>query len=225
MKGFVLTFKNQKDVRVLSDLRLRAHRAGAFLSRHGLQTVFILLFLFGMIIGAACSQCFDRTTYDRLDLLFVTNINARAQMSLPQIFLSCFVSYFVFGFCAFLCALSAWGVAAVPLVSAWYGFTVGLSSAFVFSLYQTSGIGFYILVVLPGAFLFLLTLLRYAVYCFRLSREYASLSLTGSDDQTQLHVRLKTFLKQSLLTLLSAAFCSIIDMVLWMLFADKFHFW
>lgn len=224
MKGFVLTLRNGNNPRRLPDLSRETLRIRRFIKRHGLQAILCLLFLFGLVIGVTFAQGFSRTTYDRLDLLFVTNISARAQMSLPQIFLSCFVSYFLFGFSAFLCALSCWGVIAVPLICAGYGFTASLSSAFIFSLYRMSGIGFYILVIMPGTLLFLLTLIYYTSYCFRLSRRFAILSLLGNDREPELRLHLKVFLKKSLLTLLSVITCSIVDMVLWMLFADKFQF-
>ncbi len=224
MKGFVLTLRNDFFTGKLSDVVRPLRGIGSFLRRRGLQTVLALLFLFGIVLGAACAQSFSRTTYDKLDLLFVTNIGARAQMTLLQIALSCFVSYFLFVFCAFLCALSAWGAAVVPLICASYGFTVGLSSAFIFSLYHMQGIGFYLLIVLPGTLLFALTLLRYCVYCFRLSRCYTILSLFGADREPELNARLKLFLRKSLLILLSVLTCSIVDMMLWMLFADKFQF-
>ena len=224
MKGFVLTLRNSKQTAKLPDLRRLLERAKVFIKRHGLQAVLCLLFLFGLVIGVTFAQGVSRTTYERLDLLFVTNISARMHMTLPQIFLSCFVSYFLFGFTAFLCALSCWGFVAVPLICTGFGFTAGLSSAFVFSLYHMSGVGFYILVILPGTLLFLLTLVYYTAYCFRLSRRFAVLSLMGNDREPELRSHLKVFLKKSLLTLLSVITCSIVDMVLWMLFADKFQF-
>ena len=166
MKGFVLHFNSNKKIFRLPDLKKRRLDLRRLVSRFGMQAFFSALFLIGLVVGAASSKSFDKNTFDKLDLLFVTNIEARLEMSVVDIFISCFVSYFLFILCAFLSAVSAWGFAAVPLLCALKGFTVGLSTAFIFSLYKISGIGFYILVVLPGTVLFLLTLIKYCSAAF-----------------------------------------------------------
>ena len=224
MKGFVFTFrKNQKALR-LPDIRRRGTDCKRLLSRYGVRTVFAALFLLGLVTGAACAKGFGSETYNKLDLLFVTNIDARSQMSVFDIFVSCFVSYFLFIFCVFLSALSVWGFATVPLLSALKGFTVGLSTAFIFSQYQLSGIGFYILVVLPGTVLFLFVLIRYSAYGFQLSLRFLRLSLFGCDREPELRMHLKSFIKKTLFALLSVGVCSVTDMVLWIVFAGKFDF-
>ena len=221
----MLTLRNNRktDFR-LPDVRGIGKRIRDFVTGYGLQSVFALLFLFGLIVGAACSGSFDEETLGRLDLLFVTNISARTQMSVPDIFISCFVSYFLFVFCAFLSGISVWGFAAVPLLSAFKGFTVGLSSAYVFSVYRLSGVGFYILIVLPGTALFLLAFIRYSAYAFRLSARYAGSSLWGADKEPGLRFCLKRFLKKTIFAMLSVTACAVTDLVLWILFADKFQF-
>ena len=224
MKGFVLTLRNGKNDLRAPDLRGIGKRVKAFITGYGLQSVFALLFLFGLIVGVACSASFDEDTFKRLDLLFTTNIGARADMNVPDIFISCFVSYFLFVFCAFLSGISLWGFAAVPLLSAFRGFCVGLSSAFVFSVYRLSGVGFYILVILPGTILFLLAYIRYSAHAFRLSLRYAGASLWGADREPELRAYLKHFLKRTLFTLLAVTACAVTDLVLWILFADKFQF-
>ena len=107
MKGFVLTVRKNRNTDLrLPDIRGVGKRIKAFLTVYGLQSVFALLFVFGLIVGAACSGSFDEDTLSRLDLLFITNISARTSMSVPDIFISCFVSYFLFVFCAFLSGIS-----------------------------------------------------------------------------------------------------------------------
>ena len=224
MKGFVFTVRNNRDRFCLPDLSGHFRHIRSILKKYGLQAVLALLFLFGTVVGAASARSVSRDVVDQMDLLFVTNISARLDMNFPQIFLSCFVSYFLFAFGAFLCGISVWGFAAVPLLSAFKGFTVGLSSGFIFSQYRMSGFGFYILVILPGTLLFLSVLLHYSAHCFRLSRRYAGLSLLGSDREPELRSHLKRFLNKSLLVLLSVIACAVTDMLLWMLFANKFQF-
>lgn len=224
MKGFVFTFGNkQKTVRI-PDIGQHGFDLKRLLSRCGIQAVFSVMFLLGLIVGAASGKSFGADTFHKLDLLFITNIGARMEMSFFDIFISCFVSYFLFIFCVFLSALSAWGFTAIPLLSAIKGFTVGLSSAFIFSLYQLSGIGFYILVVLPGTVLFLFIFIRYSAFGFRMSVRYFRLSAFARGTEADLQKHLKVFIKKTLFALLSVSSCAVVDMVLWVLFANKFKF-
>ena len=224
MKGIVFDFRKNAKLLRLSDIRKGGARLRLTIRRYGTQTVFCALFLFGLIAGAASCRAFDSSVFDRFDLLFVTNLGARMEMSAFDIFVSCFVSYFLFIFCAFLCAFSAWGFAAVPLLSVFKGFTVGLSSAFIFSLYKLSGIGFYILVILPGTVLFLFTLINYSVCGFRLSFRYMRLSAFGYDREPELKVKIKEFLRKTLFAFIVSGACAAADMLLWILFANKFDF-
>ncbi len=225
MKGFVFTFRNNnRKVLSLPDIKRHSYDVKQLIARFGIQSAFAAAFLIGLIVGAATGRGFSREVFEKLDLLFITNIDARLEMSVFDIFISCFVSYFLFIFCVFLSALSVWGFTTVPLLSALKGFTVGLSSAFIFSQYQLAGIGFYILVVLPGTVLFLFALIRYSTRGFRMSLCFLRLSAFGNDTEAELRTRLKLFFKQTMFALLSIGACAVTDMVLWILFANKFHF-
>lgn len=194
-------------------------------SNYGIRMFLITVFVMGLFVGAACSRGMSAGTSDRLDYLFVTNIAARGEMTGFGIFLACFVPYFLFVFCAFLCAFSAWGFAAIPALSAFKGFSTGLSCAMIFSAYGMAGVGFFILIVLPGTALFLFSFIRYARECFRLSVRYARLTVFGSDKAAGLRVDIRAFLKKSIAAFVFSGACSVTDMLLWVLFADKFHFY
>ena len=224
MKGFVFTFRNNRKALRLPDMKQRGYDVRQLMSRYGIQFSFAAAFLIGLIVGAATGRGFRQEVFEKLDLLFITNIDARMKMSVFDIFISCFVSYFLFIFCVFLSALSVWGFTTVPLLSALKGFTVGLSSAFIFSRYQLSGIGFYILVVLPGTVLFLFALIRYATQGFRMSVCFLRQSMFGSEPDPELKKHLKRFIKQTMFALLSVGACAVTDMILWILFANKFQF-
>lgn len=192
-------------------------------SRYGIQAFLITLFVMGLFIGAACSHGMSDAASERLDYLFVTNLSSRADMSGFGVFLSCFVPYFLFVFSAFLFALSAWGFIAIPMLSAFKGFSVGLSSAMIFASYRMAGIGFFILIVLPGTVLFLFSFIRYSRECLRLSLDYMRMTVFGADKTPGLNVDVKSFLKKSVYAFVFSGICSVADMLLWVLFADKFH--
>lgn len=223
MKGFVFHFGSRsKTIRL--PLRGGAASLKAFFAGYGVSSFLIALFVMGLIVGAACSGGMSDAAADRLDFLFITNIAARSDMSGFAIFLSCFVPYFVFVFAAFLFAFSAWGFVTVPVLSAFRGLSVGLSSAIIFSAYKMAGVGFFILIVLPGTVFFLFTFIRYSCACFQLSLRYARLTVFGAEKTLPLSADIKAFLKKSVFAFVFSGACSVVDMLLWVLFADKFHF-
>ena len=224
MKGIVFTFRNKQKTFRLPEIDKSAFSLKKAMTKYGYQTVFSVLFLLGLAVGAAASRGADGDLGQKLDFLFLTNIEARLQMTAFDIFLSCFVSYFLFIFSAFLCGLSVWGFSFIPLLAPIKGFSVGLSSALVFSLYKTSGIGFYILIVLPGTVLFLFALVWYSRISFRVSMRFMKLSLFGGEKAPDLSGELKGFLKKSIYAFLSVGACAVTDMLLWILFANHFSF-
>lgn len=224
LKGIVFTFRNKQKTIPLPSLKRHLPSPGDALTKYGFQTVFIILFVLGLAVGAASGSGADGALSQKLDFLFITNIEARLKMTAFDIFLSCFASYFLFIFATLLCAVSVWGFSLIPFLALVKGFSVGLSSAVIFAFYQASGIGFYILIVLPGAVLFLFVLIRYSKISFRLSMQYFRLSFFGSRKVPALSRELKSFLKKSAYTFLSAGACAVIDMLLWILFANHFEF-
>lgn len=224
MKGIVFTFRNKQKTLKLPAMKRPAFSIRDAVTKYGFQTVFVILFLLGLAVGAAGSRGVDGALSQKLDFLFITNVEARLQMTAFEIFLSCFASYFLFVLCVFLCALSVWGFSFVPILATVKGFSVGLSSAMIFACYKTSGIGFYILVILPGTVLFLFALAWYSKISFGISKRFMKLSLFGDADLSALSKGLKRFLKKSAYAFLSAGACAVVDMLLWILFANHFDF-
>jgi hypothetical protein len=86
MKGFVLTIgKRQKTVH-LPDFKKNGLHFRQLLSQYGIQAVFSALFLMGLVVGALSGRQFGEDTFQKLDMLFVTNIGARMEMSFFEIF-------------------------------------------------------------------------------------------------------------------------------------------
>lgn len=224
MKGFVLHFGSESKKLRLPDLGAGALNAKEKLRKYGVRAVFAGLFALGFLVGAGCASGIDKGVAERLDMLFVTNISARLDMSVPQIFLSCFVAYFLFIFTVFLMGLSAWGFLGVPLLSVFRGFTAGLSCAMIYQLYRMTGVGFYILVILPGTLLFLYILVRYSASGFHLSRRYMRLSLFGNEREPEPEAHVKRYFRKTLFALLGCGGCAVADMLLWVIFANKFDF-
>lgn len=225
MKGFVFRFPVRSKAIRLPSLKRPRLSPRAIMKNYGVQAFLATLFALGLIVGAAGSRGFDAELFNRLDFLFVTNIKARLGMTAFEIFSSCFVSYFLFILLLFLFAFSAWGFCTAPLLTVFKGFSVGLSSAFILAAYGASGVGFYILIILPGTACFLFTLIRYTRDTFRLSLRFGRLCLFGADSSPLRDADIRLFLRKSFFAFLFSGACAVIDMVLWALFADKFHFY
>ena len=221
MKGIV--FQLRRNLR-LPAVRKPKISLKEYLSKKGVYLFFFLMFFIGLILGASYSKAADVTLLNRLDFLFTTNLQVRTELSSFEIFTSCFGVDFLFVLAVFLMGLSVWGSAALPFITAFKGFSVGLSSAFIFSLYRASGIGFYILVILPGTVMFLLSLIYYSKESFSLSLRYIRLSVFGSVKEPYLCRYIKTFMLKSLIALLFCAASALLDMFLWILFAGMFDF-
>ena len=224
MKVIVFHFRKNKHILRIPSIGSAKTSVKRYLSRYGLQVFFMALFMLGLVIGASFYRNYDKSIFDKLDLLFLSNIRSRLDMTAFEIFISCFASYFLFVFAAFLCAFSVWGFSALPIVALFRGFAVGLSSAFIFALYKMSGIGFYILVVLPGTVLFLLTMISYFTRAFGLSLRFNRLSVLGNNDTGGIKPAIRFFLKKSLMVFFYTGGCAVVDMLLWILFTDKFKF-
>lgn len=224
MKGFVLHIPGRQRGIRLPSLRRTILSPRAVMKNYGVQAFLVTLFILGLVVGAAGSRGFDTVMTERLDFLFVTNIRARLGMTAFEIFASCFVSYFLFILLLFLCAFSAWGFCAAPLLTVFKGFSVGLCSAFLFASYKGSGIGFYILIILPGTVCFLFTLIRYTRESIRLSLCFCRLCLFGTERAPVHDAAVRLFLRKSLFAFLLSCACAVLDMTLWALFAEQFHF-
>lgn len=223
MRGIVFKFSRSIRHRPLRLPRLSfsSQSFREFLSRYALQILFLMLFVTGLTLGAAYSGSADDTLIDRLDLLFTTNLESRSSMSGVGIYLSCFSADFLFVLAAFLLGMSAWGSIALPMLVLFKGFSVGLSSAMMFMLYRGVGIGFYLLVILPGTTLFLIGFIRYLRYAFALSIRYGRLTLKDGGESFR-SLSMKSYLLHSLTALLFVLGAALMDTVLWLLFAQLF---
>lgn len=194
-----------------------------FFSRYSIELLFSLVFLLAIVLG---SFSFDRVSDDtlqKLDFLFLTNLDNRLELAPFDLFCSSFASGFVFIFASFLLSFTAWGMFALPLLCAFRGFGVGLSSAYMFSQYSVTGIGFYILIVLPATVLFLFAFIMSLKESFTQSVLLLKTYFSSTYDAFLLR-RTKTYLFRNCVILILVAFSAVIDMVLWLLFAGMFNF-
>ena len=169
MKSIVFSFKKRYLFRRSkgispSDVRF-------FIRRYSVVLIFVSAFLTGLVFGSIYASKADKQMLDSLDFLFTTNLDARLGQNAVSTFCACFASDFIFLTVVFLLGLAPWGIPFLPFVSAFKGFGTGLTAAYLIITYSLKGAGFYLLVVLPGTFLFCLALVKLSAYAFEISKQ------------------------------------------------------
>ena len=167
MKSIVFSFKKRYLFRRSkgispSDVRF-------FIRRYSVVLIFVSAFLTGLVFGSIYASKADKQMLDSLDFLFTTNLDARLGQNAVSTFCACFASDFIFLTVVFLLGLAPWGIPFLPFVSAFKGFGTGLTAAYLIVTYSLKGAGFYLLIVLPGTFLFCLALVKLSAYAFEIS--------------------------------------------------------
>lgn len=218
MKGIVLSLGLPRKQR----FRLPAVRP--LLRRHGVTLVMATLLLTGLVLGAAYARFADKQTLHALDFLFTTNLEARLSKGAPGIFCACFASDFIFLLCAYLLGVAAWGMPVVPLLVCFKGFGTGVTAGYLCLSHGLSGAGFYLLVLLPGTCLFCAVLVRFSAVAFRFSRRVFSHTCGKQMPPVSLKDALLRFSARFLSALGIACIASLLDTVLWTLFAGTFQF-
>lgn len=224
MKGFVLSIKrdNIKE-KHYHPRRISKFSIRRFLSYYGTHCVFFVLVLCGLIWGASDYKEVSVDYLNKLDFLFLTNLDRRLNLSAFGVFCSSLSTGFLFVLCNFLLAFSAWGALALPFVSVFKGYGIGISAAYLFAKYSLSGIGFYILVILPGTTLFLFTFLVSLKESFFSSLGLLRVFLTSKTEALS-HKYINTYLYKNFIILIFTVSSAVFDMLLWMLFANLFKF-
>ncbi len=194
-----------------------------FISYYAVHLAFFLIFVVGIVLGSFSVKNATSDFLKNLDFLFVTNLSARLDLSAFSIFCSSLASNFIFIFIAFLLAFSAWGTFALPLLCVFKGYGVGISSAYLFWQYSVTGIGFYILVILPGTVLFLFAFIMALKESLFASFGLFKFYITSKTDLISQKL-IKTYFFRNSLVLVFVALSSVLDMLLWMLFANMFKF-
>lgn len=225
MKGIVFSIKHrERHYRPSrSKERITITSVKKFFNQYSIQLLFAIIFILAIVLGSFSFDKISEDTLEKLDFLFLTNLENRLELSAFDIFCSSFASGFIFVFLSFLLSFTAWGMFALPLLCAFKGFGVGLSSAYMFSQYSVTGIGFYILVILPATVLFLFAFLMSLKESFAQSILLLRVYFSSTYDAFLLR-RTKTYLFRNCVILIFVAFSAVIDMLLWVLFAGMFNF-
>lgn len=217
MKGIVLSFGSTRSRLRLPDFR-------ALVRRHGLLLIFAAVLLSGLVLGAVYARHADSKTLHALDFLFTTNLDTRLAQGAVGTFCACFASDFLFLFAALLLGLAPWGVPFLAALVCFKGFGTGVTAGYLCLSHGVSGAGFYLLVLLPGTFLFCAALTGFVRHACAHSR-HALLTLFGRQLSAVSPKEMLLRLTAHFLTALCVTFfASVMDALLWTLFAGTFQF-
>lgn len=194
-----------------------------FLKRNLTTILFTLVFAAGFVWGAMVSLKADEGFLGKMDFLFTTNLDSRLSMGALSSFAAHFASNFIFFAACALCGLSPWGVGVLPFVLAFKGFGTGLSAVYLISTYGLKGIGFYIVVVLPGAFICSMALIFMCSECSRTSVKLARYVFSDSEGAKPFLLVAKKYLSGCVRFLFVLALGALCDMFLWS-FVSKLFF-
>lgn len=218
MKGIVLSLGLPRKRRFcLPDLK-------GIIKRHGVLMVFAALLLAGLALGAAYACSADRQTLRSLDFLFTTNLDSRLGKGAFGTMCACFASDFVFLLSAYLLGAAPWGIPFLPALVCFKGFGTGITAGYLALSHGVSGAGFYLLVLLPGTFLFCAALIVFSVRAFAFSRQTLKRLLSRQPALCSLREALLHYSSRFLSALGVTFAASLLDTLLWTLFAGTFHF-
>ena len=224
MKGFIFSIKEKTDLIRTGRFSLTTQDIKYYIKRYGIYILFISMLIVGLACGTVYAMSADKEMLASLDFLFFTNLDARLSQNVINTFCACFASDFIFLAVVFLLGLAPWGIPFLPFVSAFKGFGTGLTAAYLIITYSLKGAGFYLLVVLPGTFLFCLALVKLSAYAFEISKQMF-FSLIGHSHQTNsLKNEVIDFCSRSVSALIMTFCSTLLDTALWCLFSGAFNF-
>ncbi len=195
-----------------------------YIKRYGLITLLIAVLFAGMAVGAMCAGSADDELLDKLNTVFLTNVENRGEQSAAQTFINSFGMSFLFMAALFCLSLSPLGLAAVPALMLFRGFGYGISAGYLCVTYGLKGLVYYVFVMLPGAFVSSLALVYAAQYCFDFSREIAVSIFSRSTENRNLRGRLAVLALNCSYMILMTVFASLLDAGLYYLIGGLFSF-
>lgn len=187
---------------------------------HGILVFLAMFLLCGVVMGALFARSAGPDILKRLDFLFYSDFQSRAVQAPASIFIASLGSTFLFLLACFLCGLSMWGMFLVPVVPLFRGFGLGLTSGYLYAAYGLQGVLFNAAVILPGAFLCVISILLAAREGIYFSKKIAGCGIS----KDPVYLRLKTYLARFGSIMILAFVSAIVDLAMTFCFAGLFSF-
>ena len=191
--------------------------------RNGLFWLFCLILFGGIVYGAVSGRSADKSLLQQLDVLFQTNFEVRCQQGAFSAFVSSAASSVLFLTVMFLLGLSLWGGFFAVLIPFGKGYGYGLSVGFLYGAYGWQGIGYNLLIVLPGMFLSSIVMAAAALAAFQNSLQLL-LWAFHSPPTTDSRIHLQHYGRRMAGLLAGCFVAALADMLFSLCFSWLFHF-
>ncbi len=210
-----------KKIIVSSPLKVRFHRIR--LRGNGALILLCMVILIGIVCGAVSGKNADADVMKRLDFIFQTNYHIRCSQGMLSAFVSSFGSAVIFLTVIFFLGLSLWGGFLAWSVPFLKGYGYGLSVGYLYSAYGFYGVGYNLLIVLPGAFLSAMIIAGAAQEAVRNSFKMIGI-FTKCAVKDDPHIQMTNYLKMMLWLLFLSAVSAVADMLFALCFSWIFKF-
>lgn len=208
---------------IAGSIRRYTFSVRSFIIRNGLFVMFIMLLFGGVLWGALNSRSADEALLKRLDFILQTNYSLRCTQGLVSAFVSSFASSVMLTALCLLSGLSIWGFIPALMIPFFKGYGYGLSAGFLYGAYGLKGIGYNLLVILPGMFFSSVIICSASLMSFCSSLKLCSCFFSAAvrDDPRE---QMKSYLLSILRCLLLCALAAVLDMFCSLCFSWIFTF-
>ena len=191
--------------------------------KNGVFWVFCVVLFTGIILGAVSGKNADNDVMERLDFIFRTNYHIRCSEGMVAGFISSFGTLVLFLTALFLMGLSLWGGLVCWTVPFFKGYGYGLSVGYLYSAYGFYGVGYNLLMILPGMFLSAFILSAAAAEVLKNSVKMTKLFVRSAvkDDPP---MQLAEYVQKMMFFLLLCALASVADTLMALCFSWIFKF-
>lgn len=183
----------------------------------------VVLLISGMIIGSISVHEINLEILHKIDFLFLNNFKEIIVKPGLDVFVSSIVKLFLIILLLEFSALSFWGSALIPAIIFFRGFSIGLTTGYLYLIYGLKGIAFYILIMLPGMFISLLCAILFAAEAFKFSVKFAKTLLPHANNQGLFGCFL-THLKKSKCSFILIPVSALVDACFMAMFSRFFEF-
>ncbi len=187
-------------------------------------TIFMFICaLSGIIMGSVLAGCINLEVLEKLNHIFLNDFKERMIQNSGQTFVSALVGYFIFALILELSALAAWGSVAVPLLVIFRGIGCGVAGGYLYLIYGLKGIAFYILILIPGMFVSIITYCLFGVEMFKFSVKLAK-KVFFNEQKSCIMLNFKKHIKKFGYCLVMLCFSAFLDMCFTAMFSGFFDF-
>lgn len=192
----------------------------SFVKNNKFTIILSTFFIIGLILSSAKigSGLASASFFEKYINSFIFSKEGQSFFSL---FINCFFKFMLYIAFAFILGSSMLGVALVPFVVLFSGFTYGNIAAKLYSVYSLLGVSYYTVIILPAAVIFVITLIFSCKESIIFSLKLVKLSFP-SVQPTNLYSQFRYFCYRFLLFTVYVILASILDALISSNLLDSF---